>query len=394
MPPSRHIDDAERRARLAVRHALSEAHRVDTPEAATVAMTVLHATEAANVHLACWARVRGFALDDMDRALYLDRTVVKQLAMRRTLFAFPRDLLGPTLASASARTATAERTRLAKDLEHAGLTDDGGAWLDDARTAVLDALADAPEGLTAAEVRAAVPSVDVQVDAPSGTPWSTPRLLVYLGAAGAIVRGTNEGSFKVSRPRWTTPTQWLGADDRGSWDAAGGYRELVRRWLRTFGPGTEDDIVWWLGSTKAAVRAALASLEAVTVSLDGGSTGWLLPDDLDEVADPGHWVALLPPLDPTTMGWRARAFALGPHQPQLFDRNGNGGATAWVDGRAVGCWVHDGTGRVVVHLLDGVSPSARRALDAEARRLTEWLDGVQINTGYPSPAMKAARAGG
>ena len=48
----RHIDDAERRSRLAVRHGLHPAHRLPDPVAATRAMTVLHATEPATVHLA------------------------------------------------------------------------------------------------------------------------------------------------------------------------------------------------------------------------------------------------------------------------------------------------------------------------------------------------------
>jgi len=37
-----------------------------------------------------------------------------------------------------------------------------------------------------------------------------------------------------------------------------------------------------------------------------------------------------------------------------------------------------------------VSASARRSLDAEAARLTEWLGGVRIGTGYVSRAMKQA----
>ena len=57
--PMRHIDDSERRSRLAVRHGIHPAHRLADPGAATRAMTVLHATEAASVHLAVHARVDG-----------------------------------------------------------------------------------------------------------------------------------------------------------------------------------------------------------------------------------------------------------------------------------------------------------------------------------------------
>ena len=96
-------------------------------------------------------------------------------------------------------------------------------------------------------------------------------------------------------------------------------------------------------------------------------------------------------LDPTVMGWKQRDFYLGPHAPELFDRNGNAGTTAWADGRGVGCWTQGAAGDVRVHLLEEVGGDVRRALDAEADRLTRWLDGQRVGTVYPSPAMKSHR---
>jgi winged helix DNA-binding protein len=386
--PVRHVSDVERRARLAVRHALAPDARVVSPEAATRAMTVLHATEPATVYLSCRARIESVQIADVDRALFTDRSLVKQLAMRRTLFVFPPDLLPAVWGSASARVAGTERARMAKDLVAAGLAEDGGAWLDQGRAEVLSLLATTPAGLPALEIRRAVPFIDVDVRVSATATWTASRILTHLGASADIVRGTNMGHWRVSRPRWTLTRNWLD-DVPTAWDAADGYRELVRRWLYTFGPGTEDDLVWWLGATKSVARSALAELEAVPVSLDGGDTGWLLPTDLAEVADPGPWVALLPVLDPTVMGWYGRDFYLGPHRDVLFDRTGNAGSTAWVDGRVVGCWEQDHTGVVQVSLLEPVSARARRALDNEAARLTEWLKGVLVGTGYRSAAMKA-----
>jgi hypothetical protein len=175
-----------------------------------------------------------------------------------------------------------------------------------------------------------------------------------------------------------------------------GWAELVRGWLSGFGPGTEDDRVWWLGATRSVVRAALADVGAVPVELDGGATGWLLPDDLDPVPAAEPWAALLPVLDPTVMGWKERGFYLGGHGPALFDRTGNAGTTAWWDGRVVGCWVQDPEGSVVVHLLEDPGSDARAALGAEAERLTAWLadaaPGRRIGTVYPSAAMRDAVA--
>jgi hypothetical protein len=311
--------------------------------------------------------------------------------MRRTLFVFPRDLLPAAWGSASARVADTERARMAKDIEKAGLAQDGGAWLERSRAAVLDHLRAHPAGRTAAEIKAALPDVAVKIDVTAGSVWNHSRVLTHLGLTHDIVRGTNTQHWRLSRPRWTLMSDWLG-DVPPAAKADEGYAELVGRWLRSFGPGTEDDLVWWLGATRTAVRGALAAVGAVEVSLDRGATGWVLPDDpaLDgtpaEPVDP--WAALLPVLDPTVMGWKGREFYLGDHGPQLFDRNGNAGTTAWWDGRVVGCWVQDQAGVVEVRLLEKVPAGAKRALAAEADRLTDWLGGVRVGTVYPSEAMK------
>jgi len=386
----RHVDDAERRARLARRHAIHPSHRVPDAEAATRAMTVLHSTEPATVYMSLFARVDGLSVADVDRALYADRTLVKQLAMRRTLFVFPRDLLPAAWGSASARVAANEWQRVAKDAARAGLAADGDAWLKTAREAVLDALADGPAG--AQELRERVPEIAGKVVISPGTTWGAevsiaPRVLTQLGASGEIVRGSNAGHWRISRPSWHTMADWLGAVPDPLTQAEG-YAELTRRWLATFGPATTLDLKWWLGGTLTAARRALADIGAVEVAVDSGPA-WLLPDDLDPVDAPEPWAALLPVLDPTVMGWKERDFFLGPHAERLFDRNGNAGTTAWWDGRVVGCWVQDEAGVVHLRLVEDVGADARAALDREADRLTEWLGGVRVSTVYASPLMRS-----
>ena len=230
----------------------------------------------------------------------------------------------------------------------------------------------------------------------AGTKWAAdvsmaPRVLAQLGAAARIVRGRNGSHWRVSQPQWTSMAAWLGEEPEPL-DEAAGYAELVRRWLRTFGPGTETDITWWLGSTKSAVRRALADLGAVRVSLDSDDTGWLLADDVDPEPAVEPWAALLPALDPTLMGWKQRDFYLhADHTPFLFDTNGNGGTTAWWNGRVVGCWVQDPDAVVRVILREDVGADGRAALDTEAGRLTGWLAGEIVNSIYASRQMREAK---
>lgn len=384
------ISDAERRARIGQRHAIAPGRRVSGPEQATRAMTVLHSTEPATVFLSLFARVDGLTRDDVDRALYADRTLVKQLAMRRTLFVMPRDLLPAAWGSASARVAETEGKRIVQDIVKAGVADDGVAWLEEARAAVLDLLADTPTGRTALELREAIAHIDVKIDVTAGSTWGAGRVLTHLGATGDLVRGANTLHWRLSRPRWTRMGDWLDVVPPPL-EAREGYAELVRRWLATFGPGTVEDVQWWLGGTKGAVRQALLDVAAVEVALERDGTGWVLPDDVDEVGPTEPWAALLPVLDPTVMGWKQREFYLGAHGPALFDRNGNAGTTAWWDGRIVGCWVQDPDGVVEVRLLEDGPRATQEALDVEAARLTEWLEGQRVSTVYPSPAMKEPR---
>ena len=380
------------------RHGVVPGARYADPVAATEAMTVLHATEPATVYLSLHARVDDLTVADVDRAFYEERSLVKQLAMRRTVFVFPRDLLPAAWGSTSARVAAQLRPRLAKDVEAGGLADDGAAWVDRACAAVLARLADGSE-LSAKALREELPELEGRIDVAVGKAYGANVAIVAAGAHPARRRGAGHARpqrrpLAVSRPAVDVDGGLAGRAYPSRWKAAEGWAELVRRWLWTFGPGTAADIQWWLGGTVGIVKQALADVGCrAGLPRRRGDTGWLLPDDLEPVTHDGPWVALLPVLDPTVMGWKSRGFYLdAAHVPHLFDSNGNAGTTAWVDGRVVGCWVQDAAGVVEVRYVETVPKAAQRALAVEAARLTAWLDGVRVGTVYPSAAMGRADA--
>ena len=163
--------------------------------------------------------------------------------------------------------------------------------------------------------------------------------------------------------------------------------ELVRRWLRANGPGTETDLRWWTGLGARPIRAALAAVGAVEVDLDG-ATGFVLADDLEEVEPPTPCVALLSTLDTTTMAWKERDWYLGGHGPTLFDRNGNAGPTIWWDGRVVGGWSQRRDGEVVYRLLEDVGSEVEDAVQEEAARLAAWMGEVRISPGFLPPFQR------
>jgi hypothetical protein len=391
----RKIGVSERRARLARRHRLAPGERADNVVDAARSLVCLHATDPATIYLSAAARVEGMAGADLDRALYADRSLVKHLAMRRTLFVFPRETLGVAQAGASDRVAAAERRRLVRDVEKAGLFPEGERWLAEASERVLAALAGGREA-TSSELRDEIPLLEGSIAYGEGKSWGGqvpvgPRVLTTLSAAGQVVRASNDGAWNVSRPRWAAMTSWLG-EELAPPSEAEGVAGLVERWLRAFGPGMAADLKWWLGSTVAAVRRGLADVRAVEVELDG-QTGYVLPDDLDETEPVEPWGALLPPLDPTTMGWFERDWYLGRHREQLFDTSGNAGPTVWWEGRIVGGWRQDAGGAVELQMLEDVGADAMRVLEQQAAELTEWFGGTRVLPRFPSPLSRAAAAG-
>ncbi len=136
---------------------------------------------------------------------------------------------------------------------------------------------------------------------------------------------------------------------------------------------------------------AVQDVPHAEVDLDAGG-GLVLDDDLEPVPAPEPWVALLPALDPTVMGWAGRQWFLGEHGPALFDRSGNAGPTVWWDGRVVGGWAQRGDGAVVFRLLEDVGAEAARAIEAEAERLTGWIGPVRVTPRFRTPLERELSA--
>jgi DNA glycosylase AlkZ-like len=379
---------AERRARLARRHFLSD--RATSISVVTEDLVGLHSTDPATPYLSLWARLPGFTVAELDAELYKRRTLVKHLAMRRTLWMVRAEDLRLIQSAASDRVADNERRRLVADAQKGGITADGDKWLDTACAAVVGYLTKQGPA-NAKELRAALPELAGRYHYAPGKSWGgetplAPRVLTVLSVRGDIVRGPNDGAWTVSRPRWVPMADWLGtAVDAEAPEVA--RTELVRRWLSTFGPATVTDIKWWFGNTLTWARHALRDIDAVEVDLDG-VPGFALSDDLEVEPDVEPWCALLPGLDVTTMGWYDRDWYVGGHRSQVFDTNGNGGTTAWWNGRIVGGWGQDTDGRVELRLIEDLGRDAQKALTRRAAELTEWLAGVRVSPRFPSPLSK------
>ena len=391
----RRIGAQERRARLGVRHHLAPAARAASVVQVAEDLVGLHGTDPASVFLAAAARMRQPEVEAIERALYHDRALLRMLGMRRTMFVVPVELAPIVQAACTQAIAAAQRRLLLQLLDQSGITaDDSERWLEEVEEATVKALAARGQAL-ATELSEDEPRLREQLLLAEGKSYAarqsvSTRVLLVLAAEGRIARGRPRGSWISGQYRWSLIESWL-PGGMAEWSTEAAQAELVRRWLAAFGPGTVADLRWWTGLTAGEVKRALATVAAVEVDLDG-IPGLVLADDLAPPAAAEPWVALLPALDPTVMGWSGRGWYLGDHGPTLFDRNGNAGPTVWWDGRIVGGWANRKDGEVAVRLLEDVGANGAAAVEAAAGRLADWLGPVRITPRFRTPLERELTA--
>jgi hypothetical protein len=316
------------------------------------------------------------------------------LAMRRTMFTCATEDAALLQRSSSDAVAAAERKKLIALLEQKGVTTDAARWLRKVEAKTLAAITDAGEA-AATDLTKVVPELAIQIPMAEGKSYAgtigvSSRVLNLMGMEGLLVRARPKGRWTSSQHRWAALDPWLGPP-LAAIPVAEAQVELARRWLDRFGPGTIADLKWWTGWTLGATRAAVAALDTEEVDLDG-TPGIVLAGDAEPAPKVEPWVALLPGLDPTTMGWPARDWYLGEHKPHVFDTNGNAGPTVWMDGRIVGGWAQRQTGEVVVQLLDDVPRSRAEEVHRCAAELAAHLGDMRVVPRFPTPLQRALAA--
>lgn len=383
---TRRIDDEERRARLARRHRLLPGERTDDVTAISDDLVVLHSSDPVSVYLSAVLRMESPSLPAVEKALYDDRALIRHHGMRRTLWVGSPEVQRTVHAAATRKLVGPERRRTLGLLAANGV-DDPAAWLEDAREQVLATLREHGP-MPARTLGQRVPALRHPIVMAPGKSYSATisahtRVLLELGFEGTLVRTRPAGTWINSEYTWAAADDWVPGGLESDLTEREAARDLADRWLRAFGPATTADLQWWAGWTATLTRHALADAGAVPVELASGP-GWVAAGDEAPVAAAEPWVALLPGLDPTTMGWKERGFYLPAECGDVFDRNGNGGPTIWVDGRVVGAWVQAPDGEIrITFLADGVTPAVREAVDRRAGELQELLGDTRFTVRFP-----------
>ncbi|MGH2867318.1 MAG: winged helix DNA-binding domain-containing protein [Solirubrobacteraceae bacterium] len=393
------ITVAQRRRAMVRRHHL--AGDADGPEAVTRALIALHATDPASVFLSVLARSAASTLADVGEAMYGRRSLVRWMAMRRTLFVFAREDIPTVQAAISTPLAAALRRRLISRLLRNGtepaINGDVGRWLGGLEERVDRALArrGSATGAQLADDEPALRTLIV-ARAPSERPQNlTTSLLTLMSADGRLVRSTPTGPWTSRHHRWEPVSRWW-PQGLPAIDPTQAQRDLARRWLERFGPATTEDLQWWTGWSKTTTRRALTELAIEQVDLHGQAGIDLARPDAEladePTADPA--ATLLPALDPTPMGWKHRDWFLGIDSGLVFDRAGNIGPTLWWDGEIIGSWATTSNCDLRTKVVADRGAEAQTAIDRAASQLHARLNGAAATPAIRTPLEQALMNGG
>ncbi len=322
----------------------------------------LHAQVMSSADLTAWCRVEGLRADDVSRALWKDRKLVKTWAMRGTLHLLPADEYGMWLQVL----ALYDARRTVKWLEYFGVTEEElnrltAAAAEASRERILtrDELADEIAritGLTAVRDKLRMG-------------WGT--LLKPACYRGHLCFGPNKGQRVTFMNPGLNPA--LNESSRSA---------VVGKYFATYGPANLREFARWLnvGSARALEMTKDLGEELAEVDVEGTSA-FMLKKDVKNAAqaEPVRTVRLLPAFD-------QYVFAAGLHSAQVLPgdfRSRIYRTQAWfspvllVDGRMDGVWHFDRKGRRLALTIEPfIEPTARvkRAAGEEAERMAAFME--------------------
>jgi hypothetical protein len=359
----------EATARRMERHALSDPATGVGPDDIARVLCGAHAQVLAAAEFSIARRIAGATRADVQRALWIDRTLIKTFGPRGTVHLLPtRDL--PTWTGALSALPSSVPS-------HPDPVLFNDAEADEVIAAIGDALADGDR--TVDELtdeigeRVGPWAVERTMDA-FQTKWPRWRQLTSTAAhRGVLCFGPDRGRNVT----YTNPHRWLPGfrpEDGGT-----ALRTLVTRYLHAYGPASPQHFAKWLS---IPVRRAVAlfaelhgNLEPVTME---GEPAWIVAGDRAP-AESRRTVRLLPYFDAYVVAGQPRDRLFPGPAARALTPTGQAGnyPVVLIDGVVGGVWHQRRSGRTIsitVELFRSLTPTRRRELDDEVELVARVME--------------------
>jgi hypothetical protein len=325
---------------LLARQLLLERAPLSIPEAIEQ-VAPLQTQYAPSGYVGLWTRLTGFRRDALTRALE-DRSVIQASLLRTTIHLVSRrEYWRYEAAIREARRAWHLRL-----MRERGITE---AQLRTSAARLAEALADGPKTIKELDglVHGFIGNASIWLD---------------------LVRVPPSGTWERRRAdRIALAEAWVGPDDATE---AEGLAQVVRGYLRAFGPAPWKDIAAWAGISLSDAKRGGEDLTLVRFQDDAGRELIDLPDQPLPDPDTPAPVRLLPHWDAVLLVHARRTGVLAEaYRPRIFtSKNPFSVGTVLVDGRVVAAWsLRDG--RVVLDPYEDLAGADARAVEREREAL-------------------------
>ena len=323
---------------LLERQLLLKRRRLAVPSAIE-RLCALQAQYTPSPYIALWSRVTGFRKEQLTRALE-DRKAVKSSLFRITL-----------------------HITSARDYPYYA-----AAWLPAAREmtprVTVERMAELSRKVhAAAQQQITHEQLEAIAAEEMGGRWRTRTLAPLLHVPPAGTWGFH------GRPELLVLDTWLGVDLPSREEGA---KHLVRSYLASFGPATQQDLLRFAGVRVGDLRPGLERLELRKFRDERGRELLDLPSGPLPDGDAPAPVRFLPTWDATLLVHARRTGILPEeHRPRVFNtRTPQSVPTFLIDGRVAGTWSYE-KGKIRTKPFGKLDPGAKRELREEADRLAE-----------------------
>ncbi len=314
--------------------------------------------------MAWWARNHALTRAHLHAALWHKRTLIKTYAMRGTLHVLTAEDF-PIYIGALKRSQSASVTKIMIRL---GLTTKEIERLREVSLAALRA-GSLTQGQLTDQVQA---QVGKKVREAMSKFWNVFRMFF---SEGLICYGPPQGQ----EVNFMRVDQWLPAYKEISEEEA--RQNLLRRYLRAYGPATPQDFSRWTGMAMPEVKAVFAALaEALFEVETEAAKVFILREDFEPLCAskmPEPTLRLLPSFDPFMLGHVDKSLLVDSKNYKRVYRN-----QGWLshvilrNGRALGAWNYKRRGKLwslEIAPFEKISQAVRAQIIGEAESLGEFL---------------------
>jgi hypothetical protein len=321
----------------------------------------LHATVPTTPYLSLFARLNNFTKQDLDNELYIKRNLGKIRFVRKTVYVLSKNELSTAFSATKEMIGTISMPHL---FEYLGVSHNEYRIFSKKIIEILK-----ENAMTTKEIKK-------EIDKSK----NISGIVNLMCDQGLLIRGKPKSGWKSNIHNYHLFNDLYPDVNLNSVDETEAQKKVVRKYIHTFEPVTENDIRWWTGFKKGVVREILDDFnkEITQIDIDGLQKKYLMFEQNMKILDNIHElkepiINLLPKLDNYIMGYKDRQRYLDDtFYEYIFDRSGNATNIIMMNGKIIGVW--DFIEPVVkLFLFEHVKPLILEIILSKAKKIGNFI---------------------